>query len=854
MLPLKRPKDAKKLAGVRQEWQTDAWEYFDEVPEVKQATWFLGNSMAKLRLFIAQVPDGDDDPMPADAEGATIAPEVVAAAKAELGRLRGGLAGAGEILRDANMNFEVAGEGYLVGWAARDEVLDPFTQEVKTEAEPERWEIRSISEVEIKGSGKSTRYVVKDDPGDKGRPLNPDTDTIIRLYQPHPRWSSLSDCAMRGVLAECEALVVLHRQVIAEGNSRASAGILTVPNELGLGPVEKEGTEDGQEAKEDPFLDDLSDATVEPIDDPGHPSATTPMLVRGPAEYLKPDVFRHMTLQRPAAEGLDARIEARVMRLARGLNLPVEKVMGHQQTTYANAEQVDQNEFDEHLEPRAVLLVNALTTGFLRSQLRDESSQVRAHPDVDRVMVWFDPRDLIRQPDLEAGADRALEQNAISLAAYRKAKGWTEDDAPTEEELLQRAGLRRGILTADLTLALLHLLGQAGADLEVKPIGTPMPQPVGPDGELLPSPADQGGDPGSSAPADAPADGATPDQQMAALMGDLIREAFNRGDTLGAQRLILAELDRRGIDAARALPAEAIAATGRVATPVGRQLMDLDRDLRTRLLVAADASMRRALDRAGARIRSKLSRSTKGLMAQVPSQELARRIGREGVAELAVTPEDLLADSWDTLRDQFMAWGESAQAEALELAAQTVAGFTEAERAALKLRQAADLDEAWNWLEQHLRGYAQEQLFAPDAEEVAGELVEALSVPPGMLRQALARAGGATIETTGIGGEAWTAITNDGRAVGGIGTGDLILGALADHGAGREGYRWVYGAAVRKQPFEPHVALDGVEFENFDDEVLANTSGFPDLPYYMPGDHGGCICDFEPIIMSPEEG
>jgi hypothetical protein len=51
----------------------------------------------------------------------------------------------------------------------------------------------------------------------------------------------------------------------------------------------------------------------------------------------------------------------------------------------------------------------------------------------------------------------------------------------------------------------------------------------------------------------------------------------------------------------------------------------------------------------------------------------------------------------------------------------------------------------------------------------------------------------------------------------------------------------------------PHMNLDGQVFRNFDDPVLANGSGWPPYSFYMPGDHAGCICDFEPIIVPAAE-
>ena len=87
--------------------------------------------------------------------------------------------------------------------------------------------------------------------------------------------------------------------------------------------------------------------------------------------------------------------------------------------------------------------------------------------------------------------------------------------------------------------------------------------------------------------------------------------------------------------------------------------------------------------------------------------------------------------------------------------------------------------------------------------------------------------------------------------VGGIGTGSAVSDMLNTAGAQTAGYEWVHGPSLR--PFEPHVDLDGIQFESFDAEALANHGDWPDNAYFMPGDHDGCLCDFMPIWMSPEE-
>ena len=65
-----------------------------------------------------------------------------------------------------------------------------------------------------------------------------------------------------------------------------------------------------------------------------------------------------------------------------------------------------------------------------------------------------------------------------------------------------------------------------------------------------------------------------------------------------------------------------------------------------------------------------------------------------------------------------------------------------------------------------------------------------------------------------------------------------------------EAYEWVYGPGGRSRPFEPHVELDGLVFQDFSDDQLAVTGSFPDGGYYLPGDHAGCLCDVAPIVIA----
>lgn len=782
---------AKRLAPIKtKDWQDECWLYFDEVTEIKESIWYLGNQMAKLMLYVGlgdargDVVDVNDPAVlnPQDGTQPVIPASVAAAAADALAGVQCLDGGQGELLRRIEMNLEVPGELYLVGFAER-----PAGSPGYPEGEPADWKVCSTDEVELKGRS----YIVKTDSSDtKGRPIEEDLgDVMIRVWLSHPRWASQPDSLLRGCLPDCRLLSAIVGQQLAEAYSKLNAGFFTWPKELNPKQnITAEPNGDG-EPKTNPTLEKLIDQAVGPIEDPSHPAVATPAFIEGQAEYLKPDVLRHISIARPHDPTIDDRKEKSIERVARGMNLPVEKVMGHEETTFANAAQVDEDEFDDYLKPRADMLTTILTTLVMRPIWR-------ALPEVgeqwaDRLVVAGDPSAMIASPNIEDNADGAFDRNTISAATYRKVKGYAEEDAPTDDEILARVGQRRGILTADISKALLEQ--GMGVTIDV----TPLP----------------------------------------------VADTTGSGSQAASDQAVAAHIITQ-ITAAARKPTE----------NVGRQLQQIDYELRVRVLVAADMALGRALEKAGNRLRSKLTASAKREFRTVASRRLASMLGPSLVADIA-GGEDLFAGAWDDLERSFKTWAGEAGSQAIDVAGRVTSGFSIAERETLQLRQAESVNEAWTWLKGSLQATGEAKLFNPDPNIPVTQIGESLSadVPPGMIRQAISRAGGTTGLVTQDGGT-WIALADGGtRPAGGIGTGELIRDVLRDNGAGIEGYAWVYGPALRKTPFLPHQELDGVTFQNFDDDVLANTSGWPEVDFYFPGDHGGCVCDFEPIIIPASE-
>ena len=368
-------------------------------------------------------------------------------------------------------------------------------------------------------------------------------------------------------------------------------------------------------------------------------------------------------------------------------------------TTFANASVIDEDKFNDYLRPSAEWMTEALTFAFLTPQLR-ENPAVPPEWSNGELFIEADPSALIADPSTEEHAKEVHAVGAISDAALRRETGFTEDDAPEPLELVQRAGLRRGIFTASITAAMLEALDAAGFELPE----TVTDDPMGP-------PPSEGGDEAVQAAAQAV------------------------WDQLVAGRPM------------QQTPVDAIIVHDTPELPAvnpGRDLMLIDRELRARLVVAADDSMTRALERASNRLKSRtngtpFAASLKG----VKVSDRFAHLGPSLVAQ-ALGDSDPLDGAWDALEEQFMAWGAQAQDQAIDAASKIASGMSDAQRKDLMLRQADDLGEAWGWMKEALTSLADRLLYDPNpAAPDLGEFDPTLKVPTGLVRQAISRAGGA---------------------------------------------------------------------------------------------------------------
>lgn len=474
-------------------WQQEAWEYYDAIGEIKYAFSLVGSVISRVRLYTAVIEDPADAPVATNVS-TKVAPELAEAAERALARLDSAYGGQAGLLRDAGLNILVAGECYLVQMPAR-----------KGSGLAESWDIRSVDELKVDGRGQYVIMTRRDLNGVVPIPV-PSNAFVGRIWRAHPRYSDEPDSSLKGLLDLCSELLLLNRTFRATARSRLNAGALYLPDGLSVaaGPESDYQFEDEvditaptPEEEEDEFEEQLVDAMTTPISDESSASAVVPLIIRGPADLG--DKIKQFKFERSFDPALAQRADRVLERILQGLDVPKDVVTGLANVKYSNALQIDESLYKAHIEPLLLLLSDALTVVYLRPYL----VSIGYDPiEVDKLVIWYDPSAISTRNDRAADADAGFDKYAVSLEAWRNAHGFSEADAPTATELAIRMMIEKGVVTPELTEAMLSAFapdameavrnaGQASSVAPVPPEvqqmmqGGPAPAPA--EGEAAPA-------------------------------------------------------------------------------------------------------------------------------------------------------------------------------------------------------------------------------------------------------------------------------------------------------------------------------------------------------------------------------
>lgn len=825
-IDLESKEDAQLQRKVRQNWQIQAWTYYDSIPELGFAVEFMAHNAASMRIFTAILPNVGETGTPIDIHTPEleVPPAIVSACDNALRDLGNGRLELSKMMENLSIQITIAGEGFILG------VTDPVTGKVT-------YSIRSISEIVVNDDEIQLREGPMTNQGVLGLVDLPPDSMVTRLWNPHPQYRILAQSRMRALLNTCEDLMILRRMIRATGRNRlAGRGLLIVPSEADL-PI---FNDDDMSVGGATWYDELTNSMITPIRNEGDASAVVPMVTEMDGEQIKN--VRWIEFTSTFDERAGAVRSELLDTLATGLDLPKEAITGMADLNHWTAWAIDANTFRYHVEPHVKKLVDLLTTGYLRNYLltcTDEDGMPLpaslVNQWVDRILFWYDPTELITPPDQTATALDLHDRGVISNAALRRVAGFSEDDAPSTAEFETWLISKQRTWPANLSLGVLH---DYDPNLAIPPIITPGTIPG-----IKPG-AEGGVDTGADEIA-AKAVGAEP-AVVTPAGGSEIPDTNKTPPPTGPPP--------KG-------PPALMSSGARVDHRFAWTMTSADRELRKTLQVAANDEMRRQLEKLGNRLRSKVNKneSLRTKITLTHDEHVAMILGKEIVtASGLLTAAGMLNTDWSSLEETYTRWVSAAQASALKRATK-FAKLSDAQVKKIKAHNEDNRKKGWDALKHSMDAIGATYVSNPNPNVSDDDAIANLNpdslVPTGIIRSVLAVAGGAALsafvmQSFRSGGPDVSTVP-DGTVSGGIATGQTITDALADAGATQDGYTWIHGPSDK--PCQPHEDLDDTDFLTFSDDVLANTGEWPDVDFYYPGDHDGCLCDAMPNWVSSSD-
>ena len=424
-------------------WQDEAWQMYDTVGELSSVCGWLSNSASRVTLFAAEV-----SPETGRADRPTTDPD----AQDIVAGMAGGWVGQSDMLRQAAVLLTVVGEYYVVILVDDDTGRDV-------------WRIIPADRVNQLPTG---GYEVIID-GGTPRVVNPDTESIFRVWRGHPRRPEMADSSVRSALPVLREIRAMDQVIDAAAKSRVSgAGLLIIPKEAGIPtgvpptaqPVGRAGGESGFRQPAASFGQRLAQTMRAAIDDPSSPEAITPIVVTVPGEHA--DRFRHLTLETEIAEKAVETREKAIRRLALSLDIPPEVLTGLGDSTHWNANLVDESALKQHIAPMMSTICEAMTTAVLHPMLirHDDTGLDDDHN--NRIVVGFDMSAIAQKTDKSGFALDAFDKGLIDAEATRRELGFAEDDTPEglgEAERLKQMAERMVVRAPSLFPYLAEVLG-----------------------------------------------------------------------------------------------------------------------------------------------------------------------------------------------------------------------------------------------------------------------------------------------------------------------------------------------------------------------------------------------------------
>jgi hypothetical protein len=285
--------------------------------------------------------------------------------------------------------------------------------------ESDEWYVVSTSELKRWGSN-----IIQLNPDGSKEHLNPGKDLVIRVWTPHPRRNLWADSPTHAALPMLWEIERLTRYVFAQIDSRlVSAGLLPIPKDVSFPDEDPELS--GAEALTQRLLETGSAS----LKGEGTAAGVVPTFVEMPLEALgKIDLIQFSS--ELSKQALDLRSEA-IRRFALAMDIEPSILSGAGEANHWGAWQIMEGQINVHIVPLMTRICDALTTAYLQPALKTIKE------DAERYVFWYDTSPLTVRPERLKDSLELYDKGIVSRETVLLAGNYKISDAPEDEEDLR---------------------------------------------------------------------------------------------------------------------------------------------------------------------------------------------------------------------------------------------------------------------------------------------------------------------------------------------------------------------------------------------------------------------------------
>lgn len=387
------PKPIQTLA-----WQKEAWRHLDICGELRFAANRYGAAVSRCRIYVAEV---DENGRPG--KEATD-PEIQQLAESPFG----GPTEKIEAVRLMAVQAYVVGESYIIA-------------EDRASEDKDVWYVVTTDQIMVDGGAYAVR---RPSEHGGGKRIIKSTDLMMRSWSPHPHDTDQADSPVRSVLPVLREIERLSMLIMSQIDSRLiSAGLLLLPD--GIDFPHAEDASGGVVG----LMEMILEAAQAQLTGAGDARGLVPILATVPPG-TGADI-QHLRFDTPVQAEIKDKLDHAVRRLALGLDIAPEELLGQGDSNHWSAWAVDETSVKLFISPALARMCLSLTTGYLKGALKAKGK------DPDKYVYWYDTAPLAARPDQREDAFKLYELGLISSKALMEACNFTPDDTPATKELLQ---------------------------------------------------------------------------------------------------------------------------------------------------------------------------------------------------------------------------------------------------------------------------------------------------------------------------------------------------------------------------------------------------------------------------------